>query len=119
MKYIEENELQYQVILSKGKGNPTKELGKMLIKIADNVFLKLKYSYKDEEFSKDIHSEGFLKLYENWHNINLKKYDKALPYYTEIFKRAAMKMFNDFYRPKPRYKDINVKFTRLNEIYNI
>lgn len=92
--YVQEIPLQYHIILSQGKGKPTKQLEDYLLKISKNVFRKrwlLGVSIDDQH---DIYVEAFMILLKNWKKINLNKHQKALPYLTEIFKRGIVQGIN-------------------------
>lgn len=95
MEYINDNDLLFQIIISKGKGKLTKRAELLLIRLGDNILPKLvKHLYNDPELCADMRSSGMLKLLQNWSTFNHKKYDKCIPYFTEIFKRATAESFN-------------------------
>lgn len=98
--YLDDDELVYELILSKGKGTLTKKCERMLILIADNF--SRKFRYYDEDTSKDCYQTGMEMLLKNWKNFNPKKYNKALPYLTEIYKRAAALGLKQYHNDKTR-----------------
>jgi hypothetical protein len=91
-QYIKDIELVYEVIISKGKGKMTAKLQMMFIKIINE--LSRKFYYKNGRDREDCISHAILSLFENWNTFNELKYNKALPYYTEIAKRAMAKCMN-------------------------
>lgn len=91
-KYIDDDELVYEIILSKGKGFLTEKAAMMMILIAKNFIRRKRYN--DDDDRKDAQQEGLLNLLLNWEKFNEKKYTKALPYYTELLKRSFAMSFN-------------------------
>jgi len=92
--YIDDNELVYEIILSKGKGFLTSNAITMLILIAKNLSTKFQYYNTIESIKEDCYQEGLMSMLINWRNFNEKKYSKALPYYSELFKRGSAFGFN-------------------------
>ena len=95
MIYINDRELLFEIIVSKGKGKLTKKAEKLLIQLAENVLPKLvKNLYNDPELCQDMKSHGLYKLFTVWKSFNHLKYDKCIPYYVEIFKRGTCESYN-------------------------
>lgn len=92
--YINETDLMYEVLRSKGKGEMTPELKLMFVKIADRTMLVFKSRYSNYDDYYDVYMDGLVRLYTMWKAFDEKKYDKALGYYTEIFKRGVAESFN-------------------------
>lgn len=93
--YLNDTDLLYEIILSKGKGFLTKKAINYLIILGNHVFLtKLHKYYYNEDDAKDCCQNGMLHMLRNWDNFNEKKYDKAIPFYTEVFKRGMCSSFN-------------------------
>jgi len=90
--YINDTDLLYQIIISKGRGKITKELETMLLLIVNE--LGKKFIYKNYNDLFDCKGAAILRLFEIWQNFNELKYDKALPYFTEIAKREFAKCYN-------------------------
>jgi len=93
-KYIQDVLLHKELIISKGKGQRTKKLDSYFVLIANNVFTKLARGIP-EFFRHDVYMVGMYDLLKNYHNFNEKKYDDALPFITEVFKRGCAKGYND------------------------
>lgn len=93
VNYIDDDRLWYEIRLSQGKGFLTPEAIVMLLKLARHMItIKQFYNPKDKE---DALQTGILKLLTMWPNFNYKKYNKALPYFSEIFKRGMVEGFNE------------------------
>lgn len=93
-KYLEDRELYYEMVISKGKGKLTRKSQKMLILIAQNTVRKKERNYRTTDDKNDCMQQGLLHLFQNWKNFNHKKYDSAFPYFTEIFKRGLANGMN-------------------------
>lgn len=98
--YLEKNELYIEIILSKGQGKLTRKAEKLIELIAKNMIKKELYLRLSEDDRADLYQEGLYDMLLKWHGFNEDKYDNALAYLSEIFKRAATRMFNDFYKKK-------------------
>lgn len=94
MKYIDDTELYYEVILSQGRGVLTSKAERMFVLIAKNVILKKIAYYQDTMDYDDCLQEGILQMLLNWHKFNGQKYSIALPYFTELFKRGMAAGYN-------------------------
>jgi hypothetical protein len=112
-QYINDLDLYYEIVVSKGKGKLTKKAENMLILIAKNTIRKKKSTYKNQEDMEDCLQQGILRLFENWKGFNEKKYTQSLPYYTEIFKRGIADGHNQIYNKKS-YNDDNIKLISLD-----
>lgn len=86
--YLEDRELYYEMVISKGKGKLTRKSKEMLILIADNTVRKKERNYRTTDDKNDCKQQGLLHLFQNWKSFNPKKFDSAFPYFTEIFKRG-------------------------------
>lgn len=110
-KYLEDRDLYYQLVLSKGKGRPTKLLERYLILIANRVtnkFIALRVPF---DWVDDCQQEGLYDLLKSWKKFNVKKYDKALPYLTEVYKRGFTRGINIMSKKnKDQYKGMHIKF---------
>ena len=93
-KYLEDRELYYEMVVSKGKGKLTRKSQNMLILIAQNTVRKKERNYRTSDDKNDCMQQGLLHLFQNWKNFNHKKYDSAFPYFTEIFKRGLANGMN-------------------------
>jgi len=99
-RYLEDNELYYEIVLSKGKGKLTKKAENMLILIGNNIIRKKEKYYRNPDDKNDCLHQGFLMMFQNWKNFNEKRYKNALPYFSEIFKRAMAGGLKEIYNVK-------------------
>jgi hypothetical protein len=111
--YLEDTDLLYEIILSKGKGYLTRRCQNYFIIIGENIIRKKERFYKTEDDKFDCLQQGLLHLFSNWQNFNEKKYSSALPYITEIFKRGIADGINELYNRKSYQKD-NIKIISIN-----
>ena len=95
--YLEDIDLLYEIILSKGKGNLTRKCQNYFIIIGENIIRKKERFYKTEDDKFNCLQQGLLHLFSNWQNFNDKKYSSALPYITEVFKRGIADGINELY----------------------
>lgn len=110
--YINDDELYYEIVISKGRGKLTPKAKRMLILIAQNTIRKKEANYNSIDDKNDCLQEGMLKMFEKWRGFNEKKYRSALPYFTEIFKRGIAFGYNTIYNKKS-YKNDDVKLISL------
>ena len=114
--YLEDSDLLYEIILSKGKGYLTRKCQNYFILIAENTIRKKERSYKSEDDKADCLQQGLLHLFSNWNSFNEKKYSFALPYITEIFKRGMADGINELYNKKGNQKDVKtISINSCNE----
>ena len=92
--YLLDNDLLYQIIISKAKGDLTKEAKDYLVLLATHVFQKKQHHIYDPKTREDCFQSGVLQLLTNWKSFNEKKFDKAIPYFTELFKRSIAESIN-------------------------
>jgi len=113
--YINDNDLVYNIIISKAKGKLTKGLEKQLILIVDNLIHK--FSYNDIDDYNDCKQSAYLQLFQNWNKFDEIKYNKALPYYTELAKRAIANQYNILLGKNNQWSDIpiNIRLTNLRQ----
>lgn len=93
--YINDDRLWYEIRLSQGKGFLTPDATIMLIKIGKNLHRKFSYFDFGDTIGQDCYQSGIYFMLKNWQNFNCKKYHKALPYFTEVYKRGAAWGFNE------------------------
>ena len=116
-KYLEDRDLYYQLVISKGRGKLTRQAQEMLILIANNTIRKKERNYNNMDDRNDCIQQGLLHMFQNWKNFNPKKYDTAFPYFTEIFKRGLADGIN-IINNKKNYNDdkiIMISIDRANE----
>ena len=115
--YLNDRDLYYEMVLSKGKGKLTKKSQDMLILIAYNTIRKKERNYNNSDDKNDCVQQGLLHMFQNWKNFNPKKYDSAFPYFTEIFKRGLADGIN-IINNKKNYNDdkiIMISLDRAND----
>lgn len=112
-KYLEDRELYYELVISKGKGKLTPKAEQMLILIAKNTIRKKDRNYNSIDDKNDCVQQGLLHMFQNWKNFNHKKYDNAFPYFTEIFKRGISDGMNQLTNKKS-YNDDVVKIISID-----
>lgn len=112
-KYLEDRELYYELVISKGKGKLTPKAEQMLILIAKNTIRKKDRNYNSIDDKNDCVQQGLLHMFQNWKNFNHKKYDNAFPYFTEIFKRGISDGMN-LLTNKKSYNDDVVKIISID-----
>lgn len=103
--YLEDRELYYEMVISKGKGKLTKRSQELLILIAKNTARKKERSYRSVDDKNDCIQQGLLHLFQNWKGFNPAKFDRAFPYFTEIFKRGLADGINIVNNKKSYNKD--------------
>jgi hypothetical protein len=105
--YLNDSDLSYEIIISKGKGILTRKASKFLVLIGDGMIRKMSYiyHYKDKDEENDCLQYSLLIMLEKWYNFDEKKYKKALPYFSEIAKRAITYQFNELRGKKSHQKD--------------
>ena len=90
--YVRDNELTYEIILSKGKGDPTEKLKMMLYKMVYNI--NRRFYYYDDDMRYDIMMETYISIMKNYKSYDEKKYNSSFSYITEIIKRSHTKHFH-------------------------
>ena len=116
-KFLEDRDLYYKLVISKGRGKLTRQAQEMLILIANNTIRKKERNYNNMDDRNDCIQQGLLHMFQNWKNFNPKKYDTAFPYFTEIFKRGLADGIN-IINNKKNYNDdkvIMISIDRANE----
>lgn len=111
--YLEDSDLYYEIVLSKGKGFLTRKAQLYFELIAKNTIRKKQKDFRDSNDMQDCMQNGLLIMYENWYNFDEKKYKYALPYFTEIYKRAIAAGYNEIHGRKPHQQN-NISFISLN-----
>jgi hypothetical protein len=103
--YLNDRELYYEIILSKGKGYLTDKGAYYFQLIAKNTIKRKSKDYKDSDDMYDCMQTGLLRMFEEWRGFDEKKFKHALPYFTEIFKRGTAAGYNEIYNKKSYYSD--------------
>lgn len=111
VNYINDDDLVYEIILSQGKGFLTNRAIEMIYLIAINIIRRKQYYNKID--AEDCMQSGIEIALKNWHNFNYKKYNKALPYFTEVVKRGMALAFNQLHDTR-----MSNNFDYVNDKYN-
>jgi len=106
--YLDDTELFYEIVLSKGRGFLTKRAERMFILIGENMIRKKNNMYKTQDDRNDCLQTGLLFMFEKWANFNEKKYRLALPYFSEIFKRGMAQGYNDLTQKKTNQEKVQI-----------
>jgi hypothetical protein len=112
--YLEDRDLYYEIVLSKGKGYLTRKAEHYFELIATNTIRRLAHKYRDDEEMMDCLQHGILIMFENWYNFDEKKYKYALPYFTEIAKRGFTAGYNELHGRKPHQQNNQIKWISLD-----
>jgi len=112
--YLEDSDLYYEIVLSKGKGDLTRKAEHYLELIAKNMIRRKQKDYRDQDELNDCMQTGLLVLFENWYSFNEKKFKNALPYYTEVYKRGLAAGYNELHGRKPHQQQNFIKFISLD-----
>ena len=94
---INDTELMYEIILSKGLGYLTADLEIMLYMVICNLSRKFQ-SRCDKDLIFDQIQDAYIIVSQNVFSFNEEKYSKALPWATEVAKRSFAKTFNKHYK---------------------
>jgi len=111
---ISKVELQYELIISKGKGSLTKRGEELIIILANELIKKFEYFNEDDRY--DCLNEGIYSMLNKWSSFNEVKYDNAFSYMTEIGKRGMAKGMNDLRGKYYSYTYVP-KMTSINKFY--
>ena len=108
--FLNDIDLLKEIIVSKGKGQLTNKCEIMLILIVNKLISKFRYQNIDDRL--DCKNDAILKLLSEWKGFNEYKYEKALPYFTELAKRSMANCYNQLkgnqrYNGKPRMISIS------------
>jgi hypothetical protein len=98
--YLNDSDLYYEIVLSKGKGFLTKKAERMFILIGENMIRTKNNKYKTSDDRDDCLQTGLLFMFEKWTGFDEKKFKLALPYFSEIFKRGMAQGYNDVINKK-------------------
>lgn len=123
MKYVDDIELTFEIIVSKAKGYRTKKLNEQLLLICQN--LSNKFYYKDDDDRYDSIMDSYCYLLTRYNNFDEYKYDNAFPYITEIVKRRIAWYFNETILPngikvnQKEKESFKINYVRKDEIWKI
>ena len=111
--YLNDRDLYYEIVLSKGKGKLTKRAEHMLMLIAENFIRKFDKLYKSKDDKMDCFQQCLLHLFSNWKSFNDKKYCNSLPFFTEVCKRGLADG-NNLIKNKKSYNKENYSVISLD-----
>jgi hypothetical protein len=98
--YLNNEELYYEIIVSKSRGILTRKAKKMIELIATEAMKKMGSRYWNPEDKSDCYQSALMYMFQNWYNFNEDKGVNAFAYFTEIFKRGIAFMWNTLYKKK-------------------
>jgi len=98
--YLSNKELYCEIIISKAKGNLTKNAEGMFILLGAKLHKKM--SYIDHHVGEDTLQQAYVQLFDNqkWMSFDENKTTNAFAYFTEIAKRAIALGYNKHYKVK-------------------
>lgn len=102
--YLEDDDLYYELVLSKGLGYLTNNANKYFIRMAKKIMEKKAGSYKGDD-QYDCQQNGILMLLSSWKTFDDRKYKTAFPYATEVFKRGMAAGYNEIMNKKSYHKE--------------
>lgn len=104
---LDNNELYYELVLSKGKGRLTKKAEDLFLKLAYGAVNKLPSRNKDIE--EDLLHSGIIALFTGWMPFDEELFSNAFAYLTEVFKRGAISGYNEYVKRKGEDDGFKVK----------
>ena len=113
--YLNDKDLYYEIVLSKGLGKLTRKAQNYFMLIANNTIRKNLKKFKFGE-REDCLQNGLLILFKKWYSFDEKRFKQALPYYTEVFKRGMTAGFNEYHNRKPHQKDDYIRYISMDSI---
>lgn len=124
MNYINEIEIQREIIICKGKMKRSKKLEVMLITLAERV-VKMK-TFKTPEIKEDVFQNCIYELLMNWYKCDIRranngrgKYELVFPYLTECAKRAMSAGLNEITGRKYWNDDLGIKLISISNMHSI
>jgi len=114
MDYVKNKELREELIISKEKGELSREAINMFILMANRFSLKFQYIYAEDK--KDCVSFAIMDCYLYWRGYNPEKSDNAFAYITQIVKNGFFKGWRVLYGKCKKSNQISLS---RNNIYNL
>lgn len=96
--YLSNKELYCEILVSRAKGELTREAEKMLILLGKNIIRKFYYQNPDDRH--DCLQTGYTQMFSNWYSFDPNKGSDAFAYFTEVFKRGVAQGWRTLYRTK-------------------
>jgi ERCC4-type nuclease len=117
---VNDTELTYEIILSKGLGNLTKKSEKMIYILVQRAIEKTRHKFNNDDDVDDGIQASYLKLLIKWQGFNLEKATSAFAYLSEIHKRAVAEYLNNLYKIKGLSKEeaSKIKLISMNSSNN-
>ena len=112
--YLKDNDLYYNIKISKGKGYLTPKAQHMLIQIVSGMMQKKVRYYRNEDDYNDVFQSTVLHILSSWKSFNPNKYDRAFAYFSEIAKRGMAASFKEVLGLKPNYDISEFKLFSLD-----
>lgn len=95
MKYIDDVNFHYELIISNGKGKLTPLAEKYIIMMANEMIKK--FNYNEYQDYKDCLNSAILHMLSNWKKFDEVKYDSPFRYFSELCKRALAKQYTQLH----------------------
>lgn len=96
--YLKPKEFYKEIVQSQKDDMLTKRAEEMLILLANRTIKKK--TYKNVADKEDCLQTGLMIMFTNWRCFDPDRATNPFPYFTEIFKRAMAKGYNDLYKKK-------------------
>ena len=109
--YLNNTDLLYEVKLSTGKGFSTPKLQGYILLLSEQISHKFLSRTPNKDDFNDAHNRAIESLLINWKSFNSEKYDNAIAYFTEIYKRGFITGLNEIKGIK--YNVENPKFISI------
>ena len=90
--YIDDNELFFEIVLSKGKGILSKKAERMFILIGENMIRRKNNMYKTQDDKNDCLQTGLLYMFEKWMNFNEKNIKWLFRTFLKFLKEVWLKV---------------------------
>jgi len=103
--YVNDRELTYEIVVSKGKGKITNRLNEMLYLILKRYIPSIAHNNNIFEVN-DLINYTYIILNKNILKFNELKYEKSLPFITQLIKNAVYLHYSKMILPQK--KDISI-----------
>ena len=103
--YITNNDLHYQIMISKAMGKLTPEATNMFILMVNRI--SRRFYYKDPDDRRDCVQWALMNLFTQWYNYNEFITNNPFAYYTEIIKRGLAKGWEEVNKGRDQTISIN------------
>jgi hypothetical protein len=102
---VNDVELTYNIILSKGLGRLTRIAEQQIYVLVQNAIRKNESKFFNEDDKKDSIQTSYLNILQNWQSFNPDKTNSAFAYITEVHKRSTTEFIGTWYNKKGLKKE--------------